>query len=183
MIIEHEPCSSTPNHISEPRPVSMENKPYPQDIQPALQPTPQTPNTNPIPTSKSPKKIHMTDPCTKVSYHKPTPKTSTYKTYPIQISMIKYIEIDNLISLILIQPLSSIAVNALGSDSIKLSTSKILNYYKDLSEIFSKKESKSLSPHRDHLDHHISLEKDVKSIFGLIYNLFELEFKVLKEYI
>ena len=97
--------------------------------------------------------------------------------------MIKRIEIGDLISLILIQSLSSATINALGFDSIKLITSKIPNYYKNLIEVFSKKESQTLPPHRDHLDHHIPLEKDIKSIFDLIYNLSELELKVLKEYI
>ena len=97
--------------------------------------------------------------------------------------MIKRIEIGDLISLILIQPLSSVTTNALGFDSIKLTTSKIPNYYKNLTEVFSKKESQTLPPHRDHLDHHIPLEKDVKPTFDPIYNLSELELKVLKEYI
>ena len=97
--------------------------------------------------------------------------------------MIKRIEIGDLIFLILIQSLSSIMINALNFDSIKLIISKIFNYYKDLMEIFSKKESQTLPLHRDHLDHHISLEKNIKSIFDLIYNLFEFELKVFKEYI
>ena len=97
--------------------------------------------------------------------------------------MTKRIETSDLISLILIQPLSSAAVNALGSDSIKLTTPEIPDCYQDLSEVFSKKESESLPPHRGHLDHHIPLEKDAKPTFGPIYNLSELELKVLKEYI
>ena len=125
----------------------------------------------------------MIDFCIKVSYHRSISKIFSYKKYLILISMIKYIEIDDLISLILIQSLSSIMINALNFDSIKFITSKISNYYKNLIEIFSKKESQTLSSHRDHLDHHISLEKNIKSIFDLIYNLFELELKVLKEYI
>ena len=125
----------------------------------------------------------MIDLCTKISYHRSMSKISTYKTYPIQISMIKCIGIDDLISLILIQSLFSIIINAFDSDFIKLNTSKILDYYKNLFEVFSKKESKSLLSHRDHLDHHIPLEKNIKSIFDLIYNLSELELKVLKEYI
>src|SRR5205814_2274000 len=82
-----------------------------------------------------------------------------------------------------IQSLSFAAVNALDSDFIKLITSKILDYYQNLFKVFSKKESKSLSSHRGHLNHHISLKKNVKSIFDLIYNLFKLELKILKEYI
>ena len=97
--------------------------------------------------------------------------------------MTKRIETGDLVSLVLIQPLSPAAVNALGSDSIKLSIPEIPNCYKDLSEVFSKKESESLPPYRGHLNHHIPLEKDTKPTFGPIYNLSELELKVLKEYI
>src|SRR5947207_9826943 len=125
----------------------------------------------------------MIDSCIKVSYHRSTLKTSNYKKYLILISMIKYIEIDDLISLIFIQSLSFVVINALDSDFIKLITSKILDYYQNLFEVFFKKESEFLSSHRDHLNHHISLKKNVKSIFDLIYNLFKLEFKVFKEYI
>src|SRR5438876_8200710 len=105
----------------------------------------------------------MTDSCIKVSYHRPTFKISNYKKYSILISMIKYIEIDDLISLIFIQSLSFVAVNALDFDFIKLTTPKIPDCYQDLSKVFFKKESESLSPHRDHLNHHISLKKNVKS--------------------
>src|SRR5947207_7977389 len=157
----------------------MKNELYSQDIQFIIQIS----NINSILTLKFVKKVHMTDSCIKISYHKSTFKTSNYKKYSILISIIKYIEINNLISLILIQSLFFIAVNALDSDFIKLITSKILDYYQDLFEIFFKKESESLSSHRDHLNHHISLKKNVKLIFDFIYNLFELEFKILKEYI
>src|SRR5947207_4106408 len=125
----------------------------------------------------------MIDSCIKVSYHRSTLKTSNYKKYSILISMIKYIEIDDLISLILIQSLFFVVVNTLDFDFIKLIISKILDCYQNLFEVFFKKESKSLSSYRDHLNHHISLKKNVKSIFGFIYNLFKLEFKVFKEYI
>src|SRR5436190_4664119 len=97
----------------------------------------------------------MIDSCIKVSYHRSTLKISNYKKYSILISIIKHIEIDDLISLILIQSLFFITVNALDSDFIKLTTSKILDYYKNLFEVFFKKESKSLSSHQGHLNHHI----------------------------
>ena len=129
------------------------------------------------------KKIHMIDFCIKILYHKSISKISNYKKYFILISMIKCIEIDDLISLIFIQFLSSIMINALDFDFIKFIISKIFNYYKNLIEIFFKKESQILSSHKDHLDHHISLKKNIKSIFDFIYNLFEFEFKILKEYI
>ena len=97
--------------------------------------------------------------------------------------MIKCIKIDNLISFIFIQPLFFITINALDSDFIKLTTSKIFNCYQNLFEVFFKKESESLSSHRDHLNHQIFLKKNIKPIFDFIYNLFELELKILKEYI
>src|SRR5947207_11048159 len=106
----------------------------------------------------------MTNSCIKVSYRKSTFKISNYKKYSILISMIKHIEIDDLIFFIFIQFLFFIAVNALDSDFIKLIISKILNCYKNLFEIFFKKESESLSSHRDHLNHHISLKKNAKPI-------------------
>src|SRR5947207_1399071 len=125
----------------------------------------------------------MTNSGIKVSYRRSMLKTSSYKKYSFLVSMIKPIEIDDQISLIFIQSLFSIIINALDSDSIKLITSKILDYYKNLFKVFFKKESEFLSSHRDHLNHHISLKKNIKSIFDLIYNLFELEFKIFKEYI
>src|SRR5437773_4303711 len=125
----------------------------------------------------------MIDSYIKVFYCKSMLKISNYKKYSILISMIKYIEINNLISLIFIQSLSFIIINAFDFDFIKLIISKILDYYQNLFEVFFKKESKSLSSHQDHLNHHISLKKNIKSIFNLIYNLFELELKIFKEYI
>ena len=67
--IEHEPCSSIPDHTSEPQPVSMEDE--------------QAPNIDLIPISKPAKKVRIADPCTRVPYRRPTPKTSAYKKYPI----------------------------------------------------------------------------------------------------
>src|SRR5947207_2332281 len=125
----------------------------------------------------------MTNFYIKVLYHKSMFKNFNYKKYSILISMIKYIEINDLISLIFIQFLFFVIVNAFDFDFIKFIILKILDYYQNLFEIFFKKESKSLSSHRDHLNHHISLKKNIKSIFDFIYNLFKLEFKILKEYI
>src|SRR5436190_6551808 len=96
---------------------------------------------------KSVKKIHIIDLCIKVSYHKSMFKISNYKKYSILISMIKYIEIDDLIFLILIQSLFFVTINAFNSDFIKLITSKILNYYQNLFKVFFKKESEFLSSH------------------------------------
>ena len=74
--------------------------------------------------------------------------------------------------------INSVNINA---DFLK-DSSVILEYYKNLIDIFSKKKTISLLSHQDYLDHHISLEKNTKSVFDLIYNLSENEFKVLKKY-
>ena len=55
--------------------------------------------------------------------------------------------------------------------------------YRDLADVFSKKEAHTLPPHRGRLDHHIPLVDDAKPTFGPIYNLSETELKVLKNYI
>src|SRR5947207_954553 len=101
----------------------------------------------------------MTNLCIKVLYHKSTLKISNYKKYSILISMIKHIKINDLISLIFIQSLFFITINTLDSNFIKFIISKIFNCYQDLFKVFFKKESESLSYHRDHLNHHISLKK------------------------
>ena len=49
--------------------------------------------------------------------------------------------------------------------------------------MFSKKESQNLPPHSGHLDHYIPLDNGAKPIFGPIYDLSELELKVLKKYV
>ena len=118
-----------------------------------------------------------------VLYRKSIFKISNYKKYSILILIIKYIKINDLIFLIFIQSLFFIIINILNSDFIKFIILKILNYYQDLFKIFFKKELKSLSSHQDHLNHHISLKKNIKSIFDLIYNLFKHKLKILKEYI
>ena len=114
----------------------MKNESYPQDIQFITQIS----NINSIFILKFIKKIHITNSYIKVLYHKSILKISNYKKYSILISIIKYIEISDLIFLIFIQSLSFVAVNALDFDFIKLIISKILNCYKNLFEIFFKKE-------------------------------------------
>jgi hypothetical protein len=74
-------------------------------------------------------------------------------------------------------------INSLDSDNPQMDISRIPECYKDLIDVFLKSESQTLPPHRGHLDHHIPLEDDVKPVFGPIYNLSELELKVLKDYI
>src|SRR5947207_11659207 len=107
----------------------------------------------------------MTNSCIKVSYHKSMLKIFNYKKYSILISMIKYIKINDLISLIFIQSLFFIIINIFNFDFIKFIISKILDYYQNLFKIFFKKELEFLSSHQDYLNHHIFLKKNIKSIF------------------
>src|SRR5947207_8046301 len=125
----------------------------------------------------------MNDFCIKVFYYKSIFKIFSYKKYSILISIIKYIEINDLISFIFIQFLFFFIINIFNFDFIKFIISKILDYYKNLFEIFFKKELKSLLSYQDYLNHHISLKKNIKSIFDYIYILFKFEFKILKKYI
>ena len=61
----------------------------------------------------------------------------------------------------------------------ELPLTQIPECYRDLSDMFSKKEAETLPPHRGASDHHIPLEEGAKPVFGPIYNLSELELKVL----
>ena len=61
--------------------------------------------------------------------------------------------------------------------------SPIPQEYADLAEVFSKYKAHELPPNRGPLDHHIHLQEGSKPVFGPIYNLSEMELKVLKEYI
>ena len=61
--------------------------------------------------------------------------------------------------------------------------SEILECYRNLADIFSKKKTQTLLPHRNHLNHHISLMNNIQFIFNSIYNLLEMKFKVFKKYI
>src|SRR5436190_15596299 len=132
--IEHEPCPSISNHTLNSQSISMKNESYSQDIQFITQIS----NIDSISIFKSAKKVHINDFYIKVLYHKSIFKISNYKKYSILISIIKYIKINDLISLILIQSLSFIAVNIFNSDFIKFIISKIFDYYQNLFEIFFK---------------------------------------------
>ena len=63
------------------------------------------------------------------------------------------------------------------------STSLIPKEYEDLAEVFSKNKAYELLPSCGPLDHHIHLEEGSKPVFSPIYNLFETELQVFKEYI
>ena len=97
--------------------------------------------------------------------------------------LIKYIYKENLISLIFINLFSEMKMNFMNinRDFLK-NSSEISEYYKNLIDIFSKKKIILLLSLQDHLDHHISLINNTKSIFDSIYNLSENEFKVFKKY-
>src|SRR5436190_24307597 len=101
----------------------------------------------------------------KILYHKSMFKISNYKKYSILISIIKYIEIKDLIFFIFIQSLFFIIINIFNFNFIKFIISKILNYYQDLFKIFFKKELKSLLFYQNYLNYYISLKKNIKSIF------------------
>jgi hypothetical protein len=126
------------------------------------------------------KKVHFSVSCIITPYH----KFNLQSWNSPSIMLIKHIHKGDLISLIFVNLLSETKVNFMNidADSSK-DPPEILEYYRNLADIFSKKEAISLSSYWDHLDHHISLEKDVKFIFDLIYNLLENEFKVLKNYL
>ena len=93
--------------------------------------------------------------------------------------MTRRIEKGDLVSLVFIN--ENAEINSATLDNSK-DTPKIPECYRDLADVFSEKESHSLPPHRGHLDHHIPLKDGAKPVFGPIYNLSELELKVLKNY-
>jgi hypothetical protein len=55
--------------------------------------------------------------------------------------------------------------------------------YQDLAEVFSEEKANTLPPHRDGLDHVITLEEGTKPVFEPIYNLSEVELRTLRDYI
>jgi hypothetical protein len=64
-----------------------------------------------------------------------------------------------------------------------LSLSEISAKYQNLTEVFFKVNADKLSSHCDHVDHYISLEKEFKSVYNLIYNLLKTELFILKKYL
>jgi Reverse transcriptase (RNA-dependent DNA polymerase)/RNase H-like domain found in reverse transcriptase/Integrase zinc binding domain/Chromo (CHRromatin Organisation MOdifier) domain/gag-polyprotein putative aspartyl protease len=120
-------------------------------------------------------------PCESRPFRRPVARQSRYS---IPISLTRHLEKGDLVALAFVSAVAGgeVQVNTLNSDDPDAGL-KIPECYKDLSDVFSVKESQSLPPHRGHLDHHIPLDKDAKPVFGPIYNLSELELKVLKKYI
>jgi hypothetical protein len=99
--------------------------------------------------------------------------------YVIPISTTTHIGKGDQVFLAFINAIPDAEINSLNLDD----PPEIPECYRDLVEVFSKKESQSLPPHRGNLDHHIPLEDGTKPVFGPIYNLSELELKVLKKYV
>jgi hypothetical protein len=95
------------------------------------------------------------------------------------ISMIRHVEKGNLVFLIFVNPIPKAELNSLMSGKAP----EIPECYRNLAHVFSESESIMLPLHRGHLDHHIRLEDGAKPMFGPIYNLSELELKVLKTYL
>ena len=114
-------------------------------------------------------------PCNPTPFRRSVARKSRY---PIPVSLTQRIKKGDLVSLVFINSLPDAEINSLSTD-----TPEIPECYRDLVDVFSKSESQTLPPHRGHLDHHIPLEKDAKPVFGPIYNLSELELKVLKQYV
>jgi hypothetical protein len=60
---------------------------------------------------------------------------------------------------------------------------EILAEYQNLIEVFFKTNTDKLPLHHSHIDHHISLKEEFKSVYNSIYNLSEMELSVLKKYL
>jgi len=98
--------------------------------------------------------------------------------------MTRCIHKGDLVSLVFLNllPQGEISFTDANSDSSE-NAPEIPECYRDLADIFSKKEAHTLPPHQGRLDHHIPLVDDAKPTFSPIYNLLEMELKVLKNYI
>jgi hypothetical protein len=66
-------------------------------------------------------------------------------------------------------------------ETMRKSSQKILEKYKDFANVFDKIKANELSKH-DSQDHEINTKNKMSS-FESIYNLFVIEFKILKEYL
>ena len=97
--------------------------------------------------------------------------------------MTRRVEKGDLVAFAIISPSGDVEVKTLNSDGSKPKTPEIPECYKDLAKVFSKSEADTLPPHRGPIDHHIPLADSAKPVFGPIYNLSELELKVLKQYV
>ena len=132
--------------------------------------------------SQEVKKVCMAGPCITVPFRRPVPRRPVYA---IPILLTKHLEKGDIVSLMFLNQILGEQVSITESSSLleQPSQSQIPECYGDLADVFSKEEAETLPPHRGITDHHIPLEEGVKPAFGPIYNLSELELKVLKEYI
>ena len=76
----------------------------------------------------------------------------------------------------------SVMMASATHSGIDISPPKLPEQYAEFKDVFSKKGSENLPPHRQ-WDHEIVLESGTKVPFGPIYNLSEMELKVLKDYL
>ena len=98
--------------------------------------------------------------------------------------MIRYIHKNDLMFLVFLNLLLEEKINFIHINSdFSKKESEILECYRNLADIFSKKKTQTLLPHRNHLNHHISLMNNIQSIFDFIYNFSEIKLKVFKKYI
>jgi len=111
------------------------------------------------------KKIRMPASCIIILYH----RLNLWPRNSSPIAIIRHIRKEDLITLIFLNLLSEVEINSVD---INANSSKdppeISECYRNFVDVFSKKEVISLSPHWDHLDHHILLMNDTKFIFDSI---------------
>jgi hypothetical protein len=172
------PHTPSPSSL-QPRTPTIEDVPedVPDSTHQDHEPCPPTSIQDPSP--RVPKKVRPL-PCNPVPFRRRRAKKSRY---PIPISLTTRVEKGDQVFLTFINAIPDAEINSLNSDDPNADIPKIPECYKDLVKVFSKSESQTLPPHRGHLDHHIPLEDGAKPVFGPIYNLSELELKVLKDYV
>ena len=159
--VEHEPCSKSiiqePIPQSTPQPMSVEDESCSESSPQSI-----TPSTSSEPQPRR-KKTCVPTPCITVPYRRPNPRPRNSPP----ISMTRRIRKGDLVALVFLNLLSEAEINSVdtNSDSSK-DPPEIPECYRDLADVFSKKEATSLPPHRGHLDHHIPLMDDAKPVFG-----------------
>jgi len=168
---------SPPSSSVQPHTPSVED--VPEDVSDSMPQDPEPRSSNPIHDPTKPPKKTRPLPCNSVPFRRRMARKSRY---PIPIFITKRVEKGDQVFLAFINAIPDAEINSLDSDNLK-DAPKIPECYRDLVDVFSKRESQSLPPHRGPLDHHIPLEDGAKPVFGPIYNLSELELKVLKTYV
>jgi len=159
--LPHAPCSPT-----------VSDEPEPCNPSPAQDPATPSPTL----TKPCPRRRLKPVPCNSAPYRRSSARKSRY---PIPISMTTRIEKGDTVFLAFVREIPEAELNSITSGK----PSEIPDCYKDLAQVFSETEPTKLPPHRGHLDHHIHLEEGAKPVYGPIYNLSELELKVLKSYL